>query len=203
MAYFDVEVPDAPFECLIVGVEKRVQPVSIYCAAPVEDLNGYCVVVAVDDHFGAERISFVGGYEGIASGYPVARGCYPVGIAAAALWACTIAGYTHSNTLPLAGLSIRLRPIQIDCVCGYNRGAKRNNPSCLYLVGADNTTYDVNDRTEQEDIQRELRAKQSESAVKTLFGCNCCSFQRLSFRIRILKQFFGVRINLHLLVKYR
>ena len=50
----------------MVNMEKRIQLISFNRPAPVEDFNGPAVVVAFDDHFRAEGISLVGGYESIA-----------------------------------------------------------------------------------------------------------------------------------------
>ena len=102
--HFDVEVLNAPFQGLFVGVEEYVQPVSTDGAAPVEDFYGLSIFVAGDDHFSAERVLFVGRHEGITRPYFMAAGRYAVRIFAAAFFARAIGGYTHSHGSPLAGL---------------------------------------------------------------------------------------------------
>ena len=71
---FDIEPLNTPFQCLLVGVEKDVEPVSADSAASVEDFYGFCIAVAGDDHFSAERVLFVGCYEGVAGAYSVPAG---------------------------------------------------------------------------------------------------------------------------------
>jgi hypothetical protein len=102
--YFYVEVPDAPFEGLLVGVEEDVEPVSLDGAAPVENFYGLSIIIAGDNHFCSEGISFVGRHEDIAWLYFEAGCGYAVGILAAAFWARAIGGYAHLHGLPFAGL---------------------------------------------------------------------------------------------------
>ncbi len=102
--YFDIEQLNAPFQCLLVGVEKYVEPVSADSAASVEDFYKLGIAVAGDDHFTAERVFFVGCYEGVAGSYFVPASRLAVRIFAAALLAGAIGGYPHSHSLPLLGL---------------------------------------------------------------------------------------------------
>ena len=102
--YFNVEVPNTPFQGLLVGGEEDVEPVSLDGAAPVEDFYGLSVVIAGNDHFSSEGVSFVGRDEYVAWLYFVPAGGYAVRILAAAFWARAIGGYTHLHGLPFAGL---------------------------------------------------------------------------------------------------
>jgi len=114
--YFDVEVLNAPFQGLFVGVEEYVEPVSPDGTAPVEDFYGLSIFVAGDEHFSAEWVLFVGRHEGIARPYFMSAGRYAVCIFAAAFFARAIGGYTHSHGSPFTGL---FRPgLPHTYVCG-------------------------------------------------------------------------------------
>ena len=76
--HFDVEVLNAPFQGLLVGVEEYVEPVSTNGAAPIEDFYGLFIFVAGDEHFSAEGVLFVGRHEGITRAYSVTAGRYAV-----------------------------------------------------------------------------------------------------------------------------
>ena len=123
--YFDIEPLNTPFQRLLVGVEKDVEPVSADSAASVEDFYGLCILVAGDDHFSAERVLFVGCYEGVAGSYFVPTSRLAVRIFAAALLAGAIGGYPHSHGLPLVGLfrhGFCFRFIQNSSTNGLRRG---------------------------------------------------------------------------------
>ena len=102
--YFYVEVPDAPFEGHLVGVEEDVEPVSSDGTAPVENSYGLSIIIAGDNHFSSKGVSFVGRHEDIAWLYFEPAGGYAVGILAAAFRAGAIGGYSHLHGLPFAGL---------------------------------------------------------------------------------------------------
>jgi carbon storage regulator len=102
--HFNIEILNAPYQGLFVGMEKYVEPVSADGAAPVEDFYRLSIFVAGDEHFGAERVLFVSRHEGIARPYFVAAGRYAVCIFAAAFFARAIGSYTHSHGSPFAGL---------------------------------------------------------------------------------------------------
>ena len=65
-ADFDVDVPNAPLKSLLVSMKEDIQLVSLDRAAPVEDFNGFVIVVAFNYHFRAEGVSFVGRHKSIA-----------------------------------------------------------------------------------------------------------------------------------------
>ncbi len=123
--HFDVEILNAPFQGLFVGVEEYVEPVSTDGAAPVEDFYGLSIFVAWDEHFGAEGVLFVSRHEGIARPYFMAAGRYAVCIFAAAFFARAIGGYTHSHGSPFAGLfrpALYFRFIQSGLTDGVRLG---------------------------------------------------------------------------------
>ncbi len=76
--YFYVEVPNAPFQGLLVGGEEDIQPVFPDGAAPVENFYGLSIVIAGDEHFSAKGVSFVGRDEDVAWLYFVPAGGYAV-----------------------------------------------------------------------------------------------------------------------------
>jgi len=76
----------------------------MYGAATVEDLDGLVVVVAWDDHLGAEGEAAICGDEDVA-GLDLVAGCgYAVGVWAATLLTGTVGGDTHCEGLPVVGL---------------------------------------------------------------------------------------------------
>ena len=93
--YFYFDVPDAPFQGLLVGAEENVKPVSLDGTAPVENFYGLSIIIAGDNHFSSEGVSFVGRHEDIARLYFVPTGGNAVGILAAAFWTWAIGGYAH------------------------------------------------------------------------------------------------------------
>ena len=76
--YFYVEVSNAPFQGICVGVEEYVEPVSTDGAPSVENFHGLSIIIAGNGHFSAEGVSFVSRREGIAWAYFVPAGCYAV-----------------------------------------------------------------------------------------------------------------------------
>ncbi len=76
--YFYVEVPNTPFQGLLVGGEEDVEPVSPDGAAPVENFYGLSIVIAGDDHFSSKGVSIVGRHEDVAWLYFVPAGGYAV-----------------------------------------------------------------------------------------------------------------------------
>jgi len=102
--YFDVEVLHAPFQSLLMGVKEYVKTVSANGTPPVENFYGLAVFVAGDNHFGAERVSFVSGYKGVTRAYFVPTGRYTIRKYAATLSARAICGYTHLYGFPFTRL---------------------------------------------------------------------------------------------------
>ena len=102
--YFYIEVSDAPFQGILVGVEEDIEPVSPNGTAPVENFHGLSIIIAGDNHFCSEGVSLVGSHEDIAWLYFESRCGYAVGILAAAFWTRAISGYSHLYGLPFAGL---------------------------------------------------------------------------------------------------
>jgi hypothetical protein len=76
--YFDVEVLNAPFKGLFVGVEEYIEPISADDTAPVEHFYGLSILVAGDDHFSPEGVFSVSCHEGITRTYFVTTGCFPI-----------------------------------------------------------------------------------------------------------------------------
>ena len=76
--YFYVEVPNAPFQGLLVGGEEDVEPISLDGTTPVENFYGLSVIIAGDDHLSSEGVSFVGRHEDVAWLYFVPAGGYAV-----------------------------------------------------------------------------------------------------------------------------
>jgi len=101
--HFYIEVSDAPFQGLLVGVEEDVKAVSPDGAAPVENFYGLSIIIAGNNHFSSEGVSFVGRHEDITWLY-FEPGCgNAVGVLAAAFRARAIGGYAHLHGLPFAG----------------------------------------------------------------------------------------------------
>ena len=78
-------------------MEEYVEAISFYCTASVEDFNGLSIVVTGDDHFSAEGVSLISGYERIARLDFVAGCGYAVCVLAAAFRAGTVGGYAHRD----------------------------------------------------------------------------------------------------------
>lgn len=72
--YFNVEVPNTPFQGLFVGAEENVEPVPADGTASVEDFYWRCIFVSRDDYFSSKGVFFVGRHEGIVGSYFVAAG---------------------------------------------------------------------------------------------------------------------------------
>jgi hypothetical protein len=100
---FHLYVADAPLKGLPVTVEEDIKPIPLDGAAPVEYLDGLAVIVAGNNHLGAEGVSLIGCHETVARTYPVAAGRYACRVFTTAFRARTISSDTHSLGLPLFG----------------------------------------------------------------------------------------------------
>ena len=103
-SYLYVEVLDTPLKSFMVRVEEYIHPVSANSAASVENLYWFAVIIALDNHFCAEWVSFVSGYEKIALGYSVPTCCYTIRIFATAFRTRAVCGYPHLYGLPFTGV---------------------------------------------------------------------------------------------------
>lgn len=102
-AQFDFEILNAPFSGGFVRVEEYVEAVATYDPAPVEDFNGFAIIVAWNNHFSAERVHFVGGNKDVVASYLVAVSGFTIGEFAATSSAGTVCSDTHRYSFPLAG----------------------------------------------------------------------------------------------------
>jgi hypothetical protein len=103
---FDIEILNAPFESLFVGIEEDIKTVALNSTAPVEDFYSLAVIVAGDNYFGMEWKFSVGGCESVTLVDLMATGSNTIRKFTAALRTGTIGSYTHVNGLPLFCLSV-------------------------------------------------------------------------------------------------
>ena len=103
--HLDLEVPNAPLPGLAVRVEKNVQPVPADGAAAIEHFHRSGIVVAWNDHFGAERMHLVGGDKCVPNGDAVAGSGLAAAVFSAALRAWAIGRHPHTNCSPFSGYS--------------------------------------------------------------------------------------------------
>jgi len=59
-------------------MKKNIEAICLDGAAPVEDLYGLVIIVALDDHFGAEGVLFICGHECVTGLDIVAGSCLAV-----------------------------------------------------------------------------------------------------------------------------
>ena len=78
IANFNIQMPDAPFQRFLVGVEEYVKSISANDSASVEYFYVLAVLVARDSHFGSKWVCFIRGYKSVALRYFMTRCGYTV-----------------------------------------------------------------------------------------------------------------------------
>ena len=64
----------------MVRVEENIQPVAFNDPTPIEHLNRLRIVITRNNHFGAERILFVGGNKCVSNPDSMAVGGYSIAV---------------------------------------------------------------------------------------------------------------------------
>jgi hypothetical protein len=102
--YFDRQVPDTPHFGPLVRVEENIQPVAADDPASIEHLDRLRIVIAGNNHFGAEPIFFVGGNERVPNPDSVTVGGYSIAVFPTALFTPAIGRHAHLDNVPLSKL---------------------------------------------------------------------------------------------------
>ncbi len=120
----NIEVLNAPFFGLTMGVKIDIQAIALDDPAAVQHLNGVCLVIAGNNHFGAEPIMFVGRDKNVSPLNPMATGCLAIGEFAAAFSAGTIPCNPHTHHLPsLFILQFVISDINVILLQGGNKAS--------------------------------------------------------------------------------